>query len=72
MYKRQSLFEDNAEHGLGMYLGQQAVRTRLAEKIRELAGVTESAEKKAACEEYLNTMEDYEANKVATDKLRCV
>ena len=64
-----SLFEDNAEHGLGMYLGQQAVRTRLAEKIRELAGVTESAEKKAACEEYLNTMEDYEANKVATDKL---
>ncbi len=64
-----SLFEDNAEHGLGMYLGQQAVRTRLAEKIRELAGVTESAEKKAACEEYLNTMEDYEANKAATDKL---
>ena len=64
-----SLFEDNAEHGLGMFLGQQATRERLASKIRELAGVTESAEKKAACEEYLATMEDYEANKAAIAKL---
>ena len=64
-----SLFEDNAEHGLGMLLGQQATRNRLADKIRELAGVTESAEKKAACEEYLATMEDYEANKAAIAKL---
>ena len=29
-----SLFEDNAEHGLGMYLGQQAIRSRLAAKTR--------------------------------------
>ena len=64
-----SLFEDNAEHGLGMFLGQQATRERLTGKIRELAGVTESAEKKAACEEYLATMEDYEANKAAIAKL---
>ena len=64
-----SLFEDNAEHGLGMFLGQQATRERLAGKIRELAVVTESAEKKAACEEYLATMEDYEANKAAIAKL---
>ena len=64
-----SLFEDNAEHGLGMFLGQQATRSRLADQIRELAGVTESAEKKAACEEYLATMEDYEANKAAIAKL---
>ena len=64
-----SLFEDNAEHGLGMFLGQQATRSRLAEKIKELAGVTESAEKKAACEEYLATMEDYESNKAAIAKL---
>ncbi len=25
-----SLFEDNAEHGLGLYLGQKAIRDRLA------------------------------------------
>ena len=31
-----SLFEDNAEHGLGMYLGQQATRSRLADLTREL------------------------------------
>ena len=27
-----SLFEDNAEHGLGMYLGQNAIRNRLARR----------------------------------------
>ncbi len=64
-----SLFEDNAEHGLGMFLGQQATRSRLAEKVKELAGVTTNAGKKAACEEYLATMDSYEANKAATDKL---
>ena len=64
-----SLFEDNAEHGLGMFLGQQATRNRLAEKVKELAGVTTNDAKKAACEEYLATMEDYEANKAATEKL---
>jgi len=64
-----SLFEDNAEHGLGMFLGQQATRNRLADKIKELAGVTTNPEKKAACEEYLATMADYDTNKVATDKL---
>ncbi|WP_347280980.1 4Fe-4S binding protein, partial [uncultured Alistipes sp.] len=34
-----SLFEDNAEHGLGMYLGQKAIRARLAEKTRALIEV---------------------------------
>ena len=64
-----SLFEDNAEHGLGMFLGQQATRNRLAEKVKELAGVTTNPAKKAACEEYLATMDTYEANKAATEKL---
>ncbi|MCQ2440146.1 MAG: pyruvate:ferredoxin (flavodoxin) oxidoreductase [Oscillospiraceae bacterium] len=64
-----SLFEDNAEHGLGMYLGQQATRARLADQIKELASVTSNADKKAACEEYLATMGDYTANKAAIDKL---
>jgi len=64
-----SLFEDNAEHGLGMYLGQQATRSRLAGKVKELAGVTTNDAKRAACEEYLATMEDYEANKAVVAKL---
>ena len=28
-----SLFEDNAEHGFGMYLGQEAIRNRLVEEV---------------------------------------
>ncbi len=64
-----SLFEDNAEHGLGMYLGQQATRSRLADKIRELAGVTTNEAKKAACEKYLATMDNYEDNKAAIAEL---
>src|SRR5699024_4594937 len=32
-----SLFEDNAEHGLGMYYGQKAIRERLIAKLEEMA-----------------------------------
>ena len=64
-----SLFEDNAEHGLGMYLGQKAVRESLAAQLHELAEVTTSDEKKAAIEEYFATYEDGKANMEATKKL---
>lgn len=64
-----SLFEDNAEHGLGMYLGQKAVREALAAQLHELAEVTTSDEKKAAIEEYFATYEDGKANMEATKKL---
>ncbi|NLH02385.1 MAG: pyruvate:ferredoxin (flavodoxin) oxidoreductase, partial [Clostridiales bacterium] len=64
-----SLFEDNAEHGFGLYLGQKAIRSRLAEKIKELMEITSSETKKAACAEYLATMEDAAANKAATAAL---
>ncbi len=64
-----SLFEDNAEHGLGMYLGQKAIRDRQINRVRELAEKTSSEEKKAAAEEYLATLEDGPANEAATKKL---
>ncbi|MCI6640842.1 MAG: pyruvate:ferredoxin (flavodoxin) oxidoreductase [Pygmaiobacter massiliensis] len=64
-----SLFEDNAEHGLGMEIGQKVIREGLIEKVRELAGVTTKESKKAACEEYLATLNDGEANLAATKKL---
>ena len=60
-----SLFEDNAEHGFGLYLGQKAIRNRLAVKVQELMGITTVDSKRAACEAYLATMEDGEANKAA-------
>ena len=62
-----SLFEDNAEHGLGMYLGQKATRERLATKVAEIAAADASL--KAVCDEYLGCMEEYDANVVATEKL---
>ncbi|MDY4192016.1 MAG: pyruvate:ferredoxin (flavodoxin) oxidoreductase [Oscillospiraceae bacterium] len=64
-----SLFEDNAEHGLGMYLGQKSLRNGLIEKVKELSGVTTVDSKKAACEEYLATVNDGKKNKAATEKL---
>ena len=67
-----SLFEDNAEHGLGMYLGQKAIRNRLIEKVKAICEKTDDAEKKAACEEYLNTLNDGPANLTASEKLVAV
>ncbi len=65
-----SLFEDNAEHGFGMYLGQKAVRARLVEQVKEMAASDKaSAEFKAAAEEYLNTLEDGAKNTAATEAL---
>ncbi len=44
-----SLFEDNAEHGLGLYIGQKTVRENLIKRIAEVAGSDKaSAELKAA------------------------
>ena len=61
-----SLFEDNAEHGLGMYLGQKAIRNRLAAQTRELIAVewAQPALKEAA-QKWLDTMEDGAANQDA-------
>ena len=62
-----SLFEDNAEHGLGMYFGQKAVRDRLIAKLE--AAEVENADVKAAIEEFLATKEEGKANAAATKKL---
>ena len=32
-----SLFEDNAEHGLGMFLGQKTLRNRVIAQVKALA-----------------------------------
>ncbi len=65
-----SLFEDNAEHGLGMYLGQKALRDQLIGQVKEMA-VSDKAsyEFKAAAQKYLDTLNDGEANAAATKAL---
>ena len=64
-----SLFEDNAEHGYGMYTAQKVIRESLAAKISALMERTESDERRAVCKQYLDTMNDGEANKAATAAL---
>ena len=62
-----SLFEDNAEYGYGMYLGQQAVRDRLKQKTEELiASECDFSELKAAAQKWIDTFKIGKANKVAT------
>ena len=58
-----SLFEDNAEHGLGLYLGQKTVRENLIKRIAEVAGSDKaSAELKAAFDEFMATKNNTKAN----------
>ncbi len=65
-----SLFEDNAEHGLGMALGQKTIRERLKGYVEELASSDKaSATIKEAAQNYLNTFNDGKTNTAATDAL---
>ncbi len=65
-----SLFEDNAEHGLGMYVGQKYLRDQAIELVKEIgASDKASAELKAAIDKYLETKDDTKANAPATEAL---
>ncbi len=65
-----SLFEDNAEHGLGMAVGQKALRDRLIGKVEKMAASDKASDSfKAAVAEFLATKDDGKANGPATDKL---
>ena len=58
-----SLFEDNAEHGLGMFVGQNKIREDLADKTRQLIAVEWARpELQAAAQAWLDTMDDGTAN----------
>ena len=65
-----SLFEDNAEHGFGMYLGQNAIRNRLIGKVNAIVEEGKApAEVLDAAKAYLDTVNDGDANKAASEKL---
>ena len=58
-----SLFEDNAEHGLGMFVGQDKIRQDLADETRQLIAVEWARpELKTAAQAWLDTMDDGSAN----------
>jgi pyruvate-ferredoxin/flavodoxin oxidoreductase len=64
-----SLFEDNAEYGYGMYLAQQALRDRVKEKVEALAASSSKEDVKAAAERYLTSYTNGRENAGATRAL---
>ena len=63
-----SLFEDNAEHGLGFYFGQKAIRDRLTGKLEALSEKA-SADVKGAIQAWMDTKDDGAANAEPTKAL---
>ena len=57
-----SLFEDNAEHGLGMYLGQKAIRDRLIGYVEAFREEVKDEEKLAIIDAFLATKDNSKAN----------
>ncbi|MDF2504128.1 pyruvate:ferredoxin (flavodoxin) oxidoreductase, partial [Clostridium sp.] len=65
-----SLFEDNAEHGFGMYLGQKTLRDQVIAKIEKIAADDRaSAEFKAAAAKFIETKESTKENTAAVATL---
>ncbi|MBQ3134043.1 MAG: pyruvate:ferredoxin (flavodoxin) oxidoreductase [Clostridia bacterium] len=65
-----SLFEDNAEHGYGMYMAQKTLRDDLIAKVGELVASEKAPEAtKAAAQAYLDTVADGKKNVAATKAL---
>ena len=67
-----SLFEDNAEHGFGIYLGQKTLRNQAIAKIEKIVDSDKAPEAlRNAAMAYLDTKEDTKANTPATNALIC-
>ena len=64
-----SLFEDNAEHGLGMYLGQKKIRDDLKPNVEYIAANASSEELKQAAQDYLATYDDGNTNQEPSKRL---
>ncbi|MDE6031926.1 MAG: pyruvate:ferredoxin (flavodoxin) oxidoreductase [Oscillospiraceae bacterium] len=64
-----SLFEDNAEFGLGMFIAQDTLRKRAQSKLKEIAALDGHEKAKALIDEYFKTENDGKANAVATKNL---
>ncbi|GHS94717.1 pyruvate-flavodoxin oxidoreductase [Planctomycetales bacterium] len=64
-----SLFEDNAEFGLGMFLAQDALRARAQGILQTIAGGNAPDAIKALVKEYFDTDKDGKANNAAACKL---
>ncbi|MFL0251806.1 pyruvate:ferredoxin (flavodoxin) oxidoreductase [Clostridium neuense] len=64
-----SLFEDNAEFGLGMILGVKQIRERLVDLANEAINSGVSADLKAALQDWIENKENGETSRAVVDKL---
>ncbi|HCL4437940.1 pyruvate:ferredoxin (flavodoxin) oxidoreductase [Clostridium botulinum] len=64
-----SLFEDNAEYGYGMYLAVKQIREKLAELMQEALNMEINQDLKDAFKQWLGSMDDGEHSKTATAKI---
>ncbi|HRZ41970.1 MAG TPA: pyruvate:ferredoxin (flavodoxin) oxidoreductase [Bacteroidales bacterium] len=64
-----SLFEDNAEYGLGMALGVNKLRDRIKERMLVLLNEELPAETKEALQQWIDSKDDGEASREASEKV---
>jgi len=64
-----SLFEDNAEYGLGMLLGVKQIRNKIEDSLKKLIELDVSPEVKAAAEAWIANKDDGEGSKKASAEL---
>ena len=64
-----SLFEDNAEFGLGMFMGVRQLREKLAGDIAAAAAMNLGEEFRLACEEWLDHQDRGEGTRERADRL---
>ena len=65
-----SLFEDNAEHGFGMYLGQKTLREQAIAKLQQMAASDKATDEfKAAFDKFMSTKENTKENMADTKAL---
>ncbi len=64
-----SLFEDNAEYGFGMELGQRANRAKVVSAAEELVKTAEKEDVKAKVQAYLDTIQNSGANAKAAKEM---
>jgi len=65
-----SLFEDNAEYGFGMHLGQKVIREQLIVRLEKIAASDKASDElKASIAKFIETKDSTKENTPATDSL---
>lgn len=64
-----SLFEDNAEFGYGMYLGYKQIKEKLLNLVKQAINMPIHEELKEAFNEWVNVIDESEASKTASKKI---